>query len=137
MSSLCCLWPLCIHGNCCLLGPTTGNPQLLNRLGSDQHHCEKHLSISVICLPLRVVIQFWIVSLVYWSEVRWMGLTFQLTLIGCSDHVQQCCVQMLNFQSINIYTLTVFDYYLYGVHNHVDTSQLKTILCCQLLFVSS
>ena len=66
-----------------------------------------------------------------------MGLTFQLTLIGCCDHVQQCCVQLLNFQSINIYTLTVFDYYLYGIHNHVDTSQLKTMLCCQLLFVSS
>ena len=66
-----------------------------------------------------------------------MGLTFQLTLIGCSDHVQQCCVQLLNFQSINIYTLTVFDFYLYGSHNHVDTSQLMTILCFQLLSVSS
>ena len=63
-----------------------------------------------------------------------MELTFQLTLIGCSDHVQQCFVQLLNFQSDNILSLTVFDYYLYGIHNHTDTSQLKTMLCCQLLF---
>ena len=32
------------------------------------------------------------------------------------------------------YALTVFDYYLYGIHNHVDTSQLMTMLCCLLLF---
>ena len=132
----CCPRPLCIHGNSYLLGSTTGNQQGLTRLGSDQHHCEKHASISVICLPMRVGIKSLVASLVYWSEVPQMGLTFQLTLIGCSDHVQQCCVQLLNFQSGDLYTLTVFDHYLYGIHNHVDTSQLMTILCCQLLFVS-
>ncbi len=27
------------------------------------------------------------------------------------------------------------DYYLYGIQNHVDTSQLDTMLCCQLFFI--
>ncbi len=72
----CCPQPLCILGNSCLLGSTTGNQQWLNRLGSDQHHCEKHASTSVMCLPMRVGIEFWVVSLVYWNEVPQMGLTF-------------------------------------------------------------
>ena len=38
---------------------------------------------------------------------------------------------------LNLCTLTVFDYFLYCIQNHIDTSQLKTMLCCQLLFVSS
>jgi hypothetical protein len=41
----------------------------LNRLGSGQHHCERHTSISVIYLPMRVGIQFWVASL----GVRFLG----------------------------------------------------------------
>ena len=29
-----CLWPLCIHGNSCLLGSTTGNPTMVEQTGS-------------------------------------------------------------------------------------------------------
>ena len=45
-------------------------------------------------------------------------------------------MKKLTNKMLAVCTLTVFDYYLYGIHNHIDTSQLKTMLCCQLLFVS-
>ncbi len=59
---LCCPRPLCNHGNSCLLGSTTSNQQWLNRLISDHNHCGEHMSISVICWPMRVGIQFGLYS---------------------------------------------------------------------------
>jgi hypothetical protein len=58
MNPLCCPLPLCIHGNSCILRSTTGNRQCSNRLGSGHHLCVKHTSISLVCWPIRVRIQF-------------------------------------------------------------------------------
>ena len=46
-------WPLCIHGNSCLLGSTIGNLTMLEQT-SDNHHFEKRTSIYVVCWPMKV-----------------------------------------------------------------------------------
>jgi hypothetical protein len=124
MYPLCCPLPLCIHGNSCLLGSTTGNLQCLNRLGSDQHHCGKHTSISVICWPMRAGIQFRLYPVCTGLKFLMQGLHPFWLLLAESWY----SVVVLIFLSVTMYILTVFDYYLYGIWIHIDTSQLNNVL---------
>jgi hypothetical protein len=124
MNPLCCPLPLCIHGNSCLLGSPTGNQQCLNRLGSDHCHCGKHTSISVICWPIRVRIQFGLYPCGTGVRVLKRGHHHSWLLLAESQH----SVVVLIFLSVTLCILTVFDYYLYGIWNHIDTSQLNNVL---------
>ena len=58
VSSVCllsCPLPLCIHGNSCPLGQLPTIEQCLNRLVPSHNHCKEHTSISVLCIPMRVL----------------------------------------------------------------------------------
>ncbi len=121
---LCCHLPLCIHGNSCLLGSTTGNQQCLNILTSDHYHCGKHTSISVVCWPMRVGIQVVLYPCCTGVRIVKRGLhPFLLLLAEWQDSVMYRI-----FKSVSLFMITVFDYYLYGYWNHIDTSQLNKIL---------
>ena len=123
MYPLCCPLPLCIHGNSCLLGSTTGNQQCLNRLGFD-HHCGEHTSISVVCWPMRVRIQFGLNPCGTGVRVLKWGRHPSWLLLAESQY----SAVVLIFLSATLCILTVFDYYLYGIWNHIDTSQHGNIL---------
>ena len=90
MYPLCCPLPLCFHGNSGLLGSTTGNQQWLTRLSSDHHHCGKHMSISVVCWPMSVGIQFGLYPILYWSEDPQARQTSFLTFIGWVTRLSSC-----------------------------------------------
>ena len=63
-----------IHGNSCPLGQLPAIEQLLNRRSVTDHNpCEAHMSISVLCIPMRVKGSIWIVSIVFPEFMSLLG----------------------------------------------------------------
>ena len=70
---LSCPLPLCIHGNSCPWCQLLAIEQCLNRLESDHNHCEAHMSISVLCIPMRVKGSIWIDSIIFPELMSLLG----------------------------------------------------------------
>ena len=65
MCLLSCHLSLCIHGNSCPWDQLPEIEQCFNRLVSDHDHCDAHMLISVLCIPIRVKGSIWIVSKIF------------------------------------------------------------------------
>jgi hypothetical protein len=133
MCPLCCPWPLCIHGNSCLLGSTTGNQTMAEQTWFwSLSLWETYLNICLLLLANQSgdsIYSIWLVSLfLEWGSLSDLDLHFSSDWM--TDNVQVLCWTSM---SVTLF-MTVFDYYPYGSRNHIDTSQLNHIQmlldCC-------
>ena len=118
--------PLCIHGNRCPLGQLPTNEQCLGIVIIDQDHCKAHTSISgfcvypseagfnLDCIPGNSMVRILKQGLhsfdPWWWSWQRLAVMHCLVIFHVSD----------SFYFDSLWLL------LYGMQNHMDTSQLNT-----------